>query len=489
MTTLRPYPAYRDTGVEWLGHVPEHWETYRSKHVFRTVDVRSETGSEQLLSVSESVGVTPRNSQTTTMFMAESYVGHKLCWPGDLVINSLWAWKKGLGVSEYHGIVSSAYGVYRLGHREIADPSYIHRALRSVLYDRELRIRSKGVWTSRLQLTDEAFLDMSLLLPPLPEQRAIADFLDAMDARITRFIAARKKMIRLLEEKKQAVINQAVTRGLDPDAPMKESGVDWLGDIPAHWEVRRLRSCIVDSLAGIWGDEPTADNKADHIWCVRVADFDMGELRVTDAKKTTRAVPEGARIPRVLEKGDLLLEKSGGGDNQPVGRAVMFDWDENAVTSNFVARLRPNHQVALPKFFLAIMEALQAARLTQLSIKQTTGIQNLDERHYLCNSVATPSLDEQQAIVEHLECETARIDAVIDRARREIDLMQEYRTRLISDVVTGKLDVRDADLGELPPFEAIPDDGGHPDLDNNDKVPDGVSVLPPAVRSVERRAP
>jgi type I restriction enzyme S subunit len=118
------------------------------------------------------------------------------------------------------------------------------------------------------------------------------------------------------------------------------------------------------------------------------------------------------------------------------------------------------------------MEALQAARLTQLSIKQTTGIQNLDERHYLSNSVATPSLDEQQAIIEHLECETARIDAVIERSRQEIELMQEYRTRLISDVVTGKLDVRDVDLGEMPEFTEIPyvDEPLDPDDDNNGVV-------------------
>src|SRR5690606_4574178 len=156
--------------------------------------------------------------------------------------------------------------------------------------------------------------------------------------------------------------------------------------------VRRLRSCIVDSLAGIWGDEPSAENVDDHVWCIRVADFDMDSLRITDRKKTMRAVPISARKHRLLQVGDLLLEKSGGGENQPVGRVVLFDWDEQAVSSNFVTRLRPDRTVVRPSYLLALMEAMQAARITQLSIKQTTGIQNLDERHYLSNTVPAPSI-------------------------------------------------------------------------------------------------
>ena len=236
------YPNYDGMDIPWLPEIPDHWRILRGKSVFAPLDIRSITGEEELLSVSSRYGIIPRASANVNMFKAESYVGYKLCWPDDLVINSLWAWGGGLGVSSYHGIVSSAYGVYRLLSRELTDPKYIHQLLRSVPFQWELQVRSKGIWISRLQLTDESFLGAPIPLPPLPEQRAIARYLDYVDSRIQRYIRAKERLIELLEEQKRAVINQAVTRGLDPDVPLKPSGVEWLGDVPAHWEVSRLHT-------------------------------------------------------------------------------------------------------------------------------------------------------------------------------------------------------------------------------------------------------
>ena len=174
------------------------------------------------------------------MFKAESYVGYKLCWPGDLVINSLWAWAYGLGVSQHHGIVSSAYGVYRPLPK--ANSRFIHLLVRSIPFQWELQVRSKGIWVSRLQLTDEAFLGVPFPLPPLAEQAAIVRYLDDADGRIRAYAGAKERLIALLEEERQAVIHRSVTRGLDPGAPLKPSGVEWLGDVPAHWEVARIKS-------------------------------------------------------------------------------------------------------------------------------------------------------------------------------------------------------------------------------------------------------
>ncbi|MEO7724623.1 MAG: hypothetical protein ABIU29_08055 [Chthoniobacterales bacterium] len=169
------------------------------------------------------------------MFKAESYKGYKLCWPGDLVINSLWAWGGGLGVSQHHGIISSAYGVYRLRDDASAIPSFVHEVVRSSPFNWELHVRSKGIWTSRLQLTDESFLDAPFYLPPPDEQDAIVRFLDHANGRIERAMRAKRKLIALLHEQKQAIIHRAVTRGLDPTVPLKPSGIPWLGDIPQHW--------------------------------------------------------------------------------------------------------------------------------------------------------------------------------------------------------------------------------------------------------------
>lgn len=165
---LKPYPAMKDSGIEWLSQVPEHWDVKRGKNVFRCVDVRSLTGDEELLSVSSNLGVIPRRNTSVTMFKAGSYIGHKLCWPNDLVINSLWAWAGGLGVSNYHGIVSTAYGVYRPINS--VDPEFINALVRSNPFQWELRVRSKGVWTSRLQLTEDSFLSAPFILPLSPNK-------------------------------------------------------------------------------------------------------------------------------------------------------------------------------------------------------------------------------------------------------------------------------------------------------------------------------
>ena len=243
---LKPYPDYKDSRIEWLGDVPEHWTVKRGKALFHCVDVRSSTGEEELLTVSSERGVVPRSSATVTMFKAESYAGYKLCWPNDLVINSLWAWARGLGVARHHGIISSAYGVYRLRPSYTEYSAYVHDLVRSTPFNWELQVRSKGIWISRLQLTDEAFLGAPFPLPPSQEQSAIVRYLDHVDRRIRRYIRAKQQLITLLEEQKQAIIHQAVTGQIDvrtgkPYPAYRPSGVEWLGDVPEHWMLKRFK--------------------------------------------------------------------------------------------------------------------------------------------------------------------------------------------------------------------------------------------------------
>ena len=212
---LDPNVPLKDCGIEWLGMVPQHWEIQRAKYLFSCIDVRSENGDEELLTVSSHDGVVPRSEKTVTMFQAASYAGHKLCWPGDLVINSLWAWANGLGFSRYHGIVSTAYGVYRLRPECNASYEYFNLALRSGAYDWEFKTRSKGIWKSRLQLTDWAFLDMPLIIPPASEQVAIVEYLNRATAEIDIAVARAKRQIELLNEYRTRLIADVVTGKLD----------------------------------------------------------------------------------------------------------------------------------------------------------------------------------------------------------------------------------------------------------------------------------
>jgi len=294
-------------------------------------------------------------------------------------------------------------------------------------------------------ITGGGLKQQKIPLPPLDEQRAIADFLDGMDARITRFIAARRKMIALLEEKKQAVINQAVTRGLDPSVPMKDSGVDWLGEIPAHWEVPQIGhfsrvgngSTPSRSNYGYWATEGFP-------W-LNSANVHAGLITSSNQFVTPLALAE-CHLP-VVEPGDLLVAITGQGKTRGTAALVGL----TATINQHMAYIKIRSPKVMPAF---LHKAVSAAYLTLRELSSDSGstkgaLTCADIRHF---RVPVPPVTEQQAIVNYVDRETFRVDALITRHRREIALMQEYRTRLIGDVVTGKLDVRGV---ELPAVEEV----------------------------------
>ena len=233
-----------------------------------------------------------------------------------------------------------------------------------------------------------------------------------------------------------ARIEGAWHRNLRAYPEYKESGVEWLGKIPEDWAVNRLRTTVTGCQNGVWGEE--ADGVHD-LLCVRVADFDRGRFRVRMDEPTLRAIDPRIARSRRLEHDDLLLEKSGGGDKQPVGAVVMYDHDQPAVCSNFVARM-PVADDQDPRYLTYLHATLYAARVNVRSIKQNTGIQNLDSASYLSEAVAVPPVKEQHAIADFLDRETEKIDALVARKERLIELLQEKRTALITRAVTRGLD-------------------------------------------------
>ena len=460
---LKPYAEYKESGQEWLGGVPLHWDVRRTKLILREVDSRSTTGKEQLLRVSQYTGVTQRKAADgadAPDTRAASLVGYKRVSVNDLVINIMLAWNGSMGVSRFDGIASPAYCVYRLNKG--AQPWYFHQLFRLPLYKGRIKTVSTGVIESRLRLYSDDLGRIEAILPPPDEQAAIVRFLDHANRKIDGFIRAKRKLIGLLNEQKQAITHRAVTRGLHPDVPLKPSGIPWLGDIPDHWKLRRVRTCILDSRAGIWGTDPAPSNKSDQIVCVRVADFDMQFLTVGIKKLTLRAVAESARTPRMLQRGDILLEKSGGGEAEPIGRVVLFNLEMPAISSNFIVRIRVDRAVVHPEFLLQVLAIMQKTRRNVPFIKQTTGIQNLNEKTYCSLPIGVPPLKEQTELIAALSHAVDPINTAIARTEREIALMQEYRTRLTADLVTGKLDVREA-AAKLPNQPAAPDAEPTPD--------------------------
>ena len=441
---LKPYPVMKDSSAPWLGEMPEHWEFKRGKSLLQCIDIRSRAGDEDLLTVSSEYGVVPRSSATVTMFRAESYVGYKLCWPGDLVINSLWAWSRGLGVSRFHGIVSSAYGVYRLRHPNNGNPDYMHRLVRSTPFNYELRIRSKGIWISRLQLTDEAFLQARILFPPLSEQTAIVRFLDYAERRIRRYIRAKQRLVALLHEQKQAIIQQAVTGQIDvstgrPYHAYKDSGVEWLGKVPQHWEIHRLGNLAEMRISNV--DKHTQQDERLVRLCNYVDVYKNDYIR--PSMKLMRASATKDEIVRFhLVPGDVLITKDSEAWNDIAVPALVVESADNLVSGYHLALLRPFANLLTGGYLL---RAIQSSGVKSQFHVQANGVTRYGLSQGAIKSVRlpVPPVVEQTAIVRFLDHTTANIDAAVGSSHREIDLLDECRTRLIADVVTGKLDVRE----------------------------------------------
>lgn len=422
---LRPYAANKASGLPWLGNIPEEWVTKRAKYFFREVDERSQYGQEELLSVSHKTGVTPRSQKNITMFMAESYVGHKLCRAGDLVINTMWAWMAALGVSGQTGIVSPAYGVYRLKASDAFESKYLDHLLRTQGYAAEYRCRSTGVNDSRLRLYPESFLEIPILCPPKEEQVAIVRFLDHADRRIRQAIRAKRKLIALLREQTRKITTQAVLNGLNSDAKFQPTGIPWIGEIPCHWTLSRMKSefvCLNSRRVPLSGTTrgQMANRKYDYYGASGVID----------------------RVDDFLFEEDLLLIAEDGANlvlrNLPLAIIARGKYWVN----NHAHILRPRRGNLT--FLSYVLESIN-----YLPWISGAAQPKLTKERLLAIPIAVPPPDEQDRIVDGIKEQTVGLDLAIKRATEEVDLLLELRTRLISDVVTGKLDVREA-AAQLP---------------------------------------
>ncbi len=434
MTAASAYPNYRKPKMRWLPAVPEHWNEQRAKTFFREVDERSKTGQEELLSVSHLTGVTPRSQKKVTMFKAESYVGSKLCRPGDIVINTLWAWMAALGASRHVGIVSPAYGVYRPHCADSFNPAYLDYLLRTRAYVAEYIGRSTGIQSSRLRLYPNQFLDIALIQPPRPEQDQIVAYLRTQDAHIARFIKTKRELIKLLYEQKLRIIDHAVTRGLDTSVTLKPSNIEWLGEVPAHWEISKVK-LLADYINGFPFKPAEWGAKGRPIIRIQNLTKEHAAFNYYDG-----AIPERNHV----KDGDILLSWS--------ASLGVFVWNRgDAWLNQHIFKVVPDPKrinrgyfVWLARWFLNHMEA-EAHGST---------MQHITKPKFGSFPVPLPSLSEQVEIEAHLNLETQDIDLAIARTEDEIKLIREYRDRLIADVVTGQVDLR----GWQPSPEDVVDD-------------------------------
>jgi type I restriction enzyme S subunit len=426
------YSHYKDTGIEWLGSIPAHWKAVRNKELFYEVDERSETGEEELLTVSHLTGVTPRSEKNVNMFLAETLEDYKKCRKGDLIINTMWAWMGALGVSRCDGVVSPSYNVYRLRKCNTIDPFYLDNLYRIPEHISEIRRWSKGVWESRLRLYPESFFSMSSPVPPVEEQSAIAYFLRTETEKIDALIAKQQHLVRLLEEKRQAIISHSVTKGLNPNVPLKDSGVEWLGEIPQHWEVSKMKYLsrkIVD------GTHHTPNYVDKGIPFLRVTDIANRTINLAEVKYISQEEHNELKKRCLPQRGDLLLSKNG---TIGVPRLIDWDWEFSIFVSLCLIKLKPRLNARYSEY---VFLSHQIAEQISDGSKQST-VTNLHLEKIAGFSFSVPPLDEQNEIIAFLDYETSKLDALIDKANRAIELLKEHRAALFSAAVTGKIDVR-----------------------------------------------
>ena len=437
IANLIPYPKMKNSGIEWLGVVPKHWEVLPNRALFAEVKERGHP-EEQMLSVTIIKGVIRQQALLADSSKKDSSnqdkSAYKLVRSGDITYNKMRAWQGAVGVSDYQGIVSPAYVVER--PRKGASSHYLHHLLRTPAFAKEAERWSYGITSDMWSLRPEHFKMIYGCLPPLAEQAAIVRFLDYADRRIRRYIRAKQKLIALLEEQKQALIHRTVTGQVDvrtgqPYPAYKPSGVEWLGDVPEHWTTARLKSSMNNIV------EQTTERRGSDLYvALEHVESWTGRLR--------HAGPDVSFDSQVkyFRPGDILFGKL-----RPYLAKVTRPASDGVCVGEFLV-LRPRHSNATAPY----MEQLLRSKPVIDAVNSSTfgaKMPRTDWQFMGGMAIVHPPLPEQATIVCYLDEAAADIDDTINRTRRQIELLSEYRTRLIADVVTGKLDVR-AVASKLP---------------------------------------
>ena len=428
---LKPYAEYKESGSKWLGAVPAEWEV---RHLRTLISKRAERDRPDLplLSVAREKGVFVRSmtdADENHNVIPEDLTNYKVARAGNLVINKMKAWQGSMGIAPCDGIVSPAYFVFDF---RIANQAFGQRLLRSKPYVAHFAQASDGVRVGQWDLSIPGMRQIPVLVPSEDEQAAIVRFLDHANRKIDGFIRAKRKLIGLLNEQKQAIIHRAVTRGLHPDVPLKPSGIPWLGDIPKNWEAKRIKYLLreVDNRSTT-GLEPLLSMRMHHGLVVFSEHF---------TRPPQAATLVGFKIVRPRQ---FVVNR------MQAGNGVIFP-----SCLSITGLVSPDYAVFDPIADVNVDYLGELFRSRTLRVKfrseskglgtGTSGFMRLYNDRFGAIHIPLPPREEQDSILKGIGEQSADLNTAIARTEREIALMQEYRTRLTADLVTGKLDVREA---------------------------------------------
>ena len=437
----QPYPAMKDSGVEWLGEVPAHWKVLRLKQICR-------------LAYGDSLADTVRRDGAVPVLGSNGRVGFHDS--ANTKAPCIVIGRKG----SFGKVNYSPDPAFAIDTTFFVDSRFSSANIRWLFYLlRWLRLDEVTRDSAIPGLDREDTYQRPGALPPLSEQAAIVRFLDRADRRIRRCIRAKQKLITLLEEQKQAIIHQAVTGQIDvrterPYPAYKDSGVEWLGEIPAHWQLLRLKD-VASVQTGITLGKDYRSTQTISRPYLRVANVQDGHLKLAHVK--TVDVPVSEVEGATLLSGDVLMTE--GGDIDKLGRGCVWrDEVPGCLHQNHIFAVRCRRRLLSPEFLVRLMGSQHGRTYFELTAKRTTNLASTNSSTLRAFPVPLPVAEEQAKILDAISEQTNVLDDAMDRAAREIELMREYHTRLIADVVTGKLDVREAAAG-LPEVDPLAAEG------------------------------
>ncbi|MEQ6203917.1 restriction endonuclease subunit S [Sulfitobacter sp. HNIBRBA2951] len=438
LASFAKHDSYKDSGVGWIGDVPEHWEMRANKHLFqlekRTVGKRS--SEFDLLSLTLR-GLIKRDMENPEGKFPAEFDTYQEVLPGDFVfcLFDVEETPRTVGLSSFAGMITGAYTVYRpLGG---SDPKFLYYFYLNADTDKKMRGLYKGL---RNTIPKDAFATFKTPLPPLREQGAIASFLDDKCKKIDEAVRIKEAQIALLRERRQILIQEAVTRGLNPDAPMKDSGIDWFGQIPAHWKTLNFRY-LIDTLTDFTANGSFAD-LAKNVTYLDIPDYSR-LIRLTDLRRsmTNKGVFLSKASHFFLKKSELF-----GGELLMANVGAYAGFSCVMPKTEYPASLGPNMLLMRLKCeasvdYITLLLNSPAYWGYLRTAAQSSAQPKLNKENVRAIPIVLPPKDEQDTITAYLKCEYERFDAAIALKQDQITALKEYKTSLINAAVTGKIKV------------------------------------------------
>ena len=415
---MKRYNAYKDSGVKWIGEIPSHWGCIKIKHLLKERVEKSADGIGNPLSMSQKFGLIPTSQMDIVPNAATSYIGAKHTYKGDMVLNKLKAHLGVFALSSYDGLVSPDYAVYYGTGR--ADMEFLEYLFKTPLYVSEFIKKTTGVAIGFNRLYTDDLFSISAHYPPLNEQHVIVDYLKDKTLKIEQYVSARERERELLDSLKQSEIANVVTKGLNPNVKMKDSGIPWIGEIPEHWTTRKIKFLFKERSEKGYPNEP-----------VLCATQKYGVIPQSMYENRVVVVNKGLEGLKLVKEGDFVISL------RSFQGGIEYAHYQGIISAAYTV-LSPSDEVN-PNYIKYLFKSHPFIELLKTCVTGIREGQNINFDLLRKSSIMLPPLSEQQAIVSYIDEKLQKIDQYMADLQREIDYLKEFKQRLISDAVTGQL--------------------------------------------------